>query len=89
VPHPWATTTDSDSRATAQFFRNALHGENIVLKSAGKQLRSYCYVADCASAVLTVLTSGTSGEAYNIANPENKITIAGLAETIAKAAGKK
>jgi nucleoside-diphosphate-sugar epimerase len=82
------TITDSDSRATAQFFRNALHGEDIVMKSAGTQLRSYCYVADCASAIMTVLTCGESGQAYNSANPEDKITIAGLAETIAKAAGR-
>jgi nucleoside-diphosphate-sugar epimerase len=82
------TITDSDSRATAQFFRNALHGEDIVLKSAGTQLRSYCYAADCASAIMTVLACGESGQAYNSANPEDKITIAGLAETIAEAAGR-
>jgi nucleoside-diphosphate-sugar epimerase len=84
-----AGMTDTDSRATAQFFRNALKNEDIVLKSAGNQLRSYCYVADCASALLTILTCGKSGEAYNIANPNARITIAGLAEIIAKTAGKK
>ena len=38
-----------DNRATAQFIGNALRGEDIVLKSSGSQLRSYCYVADCVS----------------------------------------
>lgn len=81
------TMTESDNRATVQFFRNALNGENIVLKSAGLQLRSYCYVADCVSAILTVLARGKSGEAYNSANPDSVITIAGLAQAIAEAAG--
>lgn len=79
--------TESDNRAVVQFFKNALNGENIVLKSAGQQLRSYCYVADCVSAILTVLMSGRSGEAYNSANPDSVITIAGLAQVIAEAAG--
>lgn len=79
--------TESDNRAVVQFFRNALNGENIVLKSAGSQLRSYCYVADCVSAILTVLMRGASGEAYNSANPDSIITIAGLAQAIAETAG--
>lgn len=81
--------TPSDNRANVQFFRNVLNGEDIVMKSAGAQMRSYNYVADCASALLTVLIMGNSGEAYNTANPEARCTIAQLAETIAKCTGKK
>jgi nucleoside-diphosphate-sugar epimerase len=81
--------TEEDSRANAQFFRNVLRGEDIVMKSAGQQMRSYCYVADCASCIITALINGNSGEAYNSANPVSRITIAGLAEEIAKAAGRK
>ena len=81
--------TEEDSRANAQFFRNVLADEDIVLKSEGKQLRSYCYVADCASAMLTVLSYGICGEAYNVANPQARITISGLAEIIAEEAGKR
>ena len=80
--------TSTDNRANAQFIRNALNGENIIMKSAGSQIRSYNYIADCASAILTVLVYGTSGEAYNIANPNVKISIADLAKIIAKTAGK-
>ena len=52
-------------------------------------MRSYCYIVDCASAVLTVLLHGKSGEAYNCANPEAQATIAGLAELIAKISGRR
>lgn len=75
----------ADNRAHAQFFRSAVAGENIVMKSAGKQMRSYNYVADCISGLLTVLVNGEAGEAYNVANPESRMTIAELAEKIATA----
>ena len=45
----------SSSKADVQFLNKALSGENIVLKSSGMQKRSYCYVADTVSALLTVL----------------------------------
>ena len=79
------TITDSDSRASAQFTRKAKIGDNIVMKSAGSQLRSYCYTFDCASAILTVLINGKCGEAYNISNPNSVVTIREMAEALAKA----
>lgn len=42
-------------------------------------------MADCAAALLSVLVQGISGEAYNLANPHSKLTIAELAEKIAVA----
>ena len=75
-----------DNRATAQFFRNAINGEDIVLKSKGEQRRSYLYAADSASAILSVLTSGESGKAYDIASDDCVVTIAELAGMIAEAA---
>lgn len=76
--------TESDNRVYAQFIRNVLKGENIVMKSTGGQIRSWCYVVDCVSALLYVLLKGVSGEAYNIADPNSVITIKELAEMIAK-----
>lgn len=79
------TITDYDSRASAQFTRKAKLGEDIIMKSAGSQLRSYCYTLDCASAILTVLINGKKGEAYNISNPYSIVTIREMAEALAKA----
>jgi len=79
--------TAADNRAHAQFFRNALAGENIVLKSAGSQMRSYSYVSDCISGLFTVLARGENARAYNLANPDARVTIAQLAQAIAQAAG--
>lgn len=83
------TMTSADSRASAQFARNVLNGQDIIMKSAGLQLRSYCYVFDCVSAIMTVLLNGKSGEAYNISNKDSVITIKQLAETFANSCGKK
>lgn len=81
------TMTDSDSRASAQFARKALKGEDIIMKSAGTQLRSYCYVTDCASAILHVLMQGVRGEAYNISNPGSVCTVSDIAEAFAAIGG--
>ena len=79
--------TPVDNRAHAQFFRSGVAHKDIVMKSAGTQMRSYCYIGDCCSAILTVLMRGKSGEAYNSANPDVRVTIAELAQAIASAAG--
>lgn len=81
------TATASDNRASTQFPRDALAGKDIVMKSAGTQLRSYCYVLDCASAILTVLLRGETAHAYNISNPESVVTIRQMAQAFADAAG--
>lgn len=79
------TITASDSRATAQFTRKAAAGENIIMKSAGTQLRSYTYTLDCASALLCVLLNGEKNSAYNISNPDSVCSIRQIAEALAEA----
>lgn len=81
--------TDRDSRASAQFFRDVIAGRDIEMKSSGSQLRSYCYVLDCATALLTLLLHGRKGTAYNISNRDSVVTIRRLAEEIAQQAGRK
>ena len=76
--------TPSDNRVYAQFIRNILRGEDIVMKSTGSQYRSWCYVVDCASALLHILLKGDCGQAYNIADPTAIITIRELAEMVAQ-----
>ena len=81
--------TPTDSRANVQFLKNGFDGNDIVMKSAGTQERSYTYVADCASAALTVLLKGKKGSAYNSAVPEARATIAGFARAVAEVSGTK
>lgn len=81
--------TEQDNRVYAQFIRNVLRGEDIVMKSTGEQFRSWCYVVDCVSALLHILLKGECGQAYNIADANSNISIRELAETIAEIGGRK
>ena len=84
-----ATMLDSDSKALAQFIKKALRKEDIVLKSAGNQLFSYCYVCDAVEAIMKVMLDGESGQAYNIADNDSNITLRDLAGLLADTAGTK
>jgi len=83
------TIQRSDSRASSQFIMNVVDGEDIVMKSEGKQVRSYCYSLDCATGLLRILVSGVNGEAYNVANNNSIVSIRELAETISKCGNRK
>lgn len=83
------TATQADNRASSQFPRDVKAGRDIVMKSPGTQLRSYCYVLDCASAVLAAMLEGGAGCAYNISNRNSVVTIRQMAQAFADAAGRK
>ena len=78
------TALNSDNRVSSLFARKAAAGEDLVMKSAGTQIRSYCHCIDCGTAILSVLTRGASMQAYNISNKESVITIRQMAEILAK-----
>lgn len=79
------TMQENNTRADVQFLSRAAAGETIIMKSAGEQYRSYCYVQDAVIGILTLLLNGTAGEAYNIANGDSNVTIRTFAETVAEA----
>lgn len=81
--------SEQDNRVYAQFIRNVINDDDIVMKSTGEQFRSWCYVVDCVSGLFHVLLKGERGEAYNIADVKSNISIRELAETIAEIGGKK
>lgn len=76
---------DSDDRAYAQFIGKAANNEDIVLNSPGLLKRSWCYVVDCITGILTILVKGENGQAYNIAG--ESFTIKDFASMIAEVAG--
>lgn len=84
-----ADKTKKDTKAMAQFIRNAVEGENIILKSKGLQKYSYVYIADAVSGILNVLLDGKTGEAYNISADYDGMTLGQYAEFIASLGGKK
>ena len=83
------TMSSTDNKVVAQFIRKIINKENIVLKSEGKQKRSYCYVADTVAGIVSILFNGKPGEAYNIASSKSTITIKDMAQIAADIAGTK
>lgn len=71
-----------DGRVFADFVSNIINNENIIMKSEGKTVRSFCYIADAISGFLTVLLKGRNAQAYNLANEKATISIRTLAETL-------
>ena len=81
------TAVESDNRVSSAWAYAVARGEDIVMKSDGSQIRSYCYCLDSASAILKVMLRGESVHAYNISNPESIINIRSMARILAKSAG--
>ena len=77
-----------DTKAMSQFIDSAVAGEDIILKSKGNQRFSYCYIADAVSGILKVLLDGASGEAYNIADEDDGMTLGDYAKYLAELTGK-
>ena len=82
------TMLESDTKASSQFIKKALNGEDIVLKSKGEQLFSYTYVADAVSAMLHVMLNGENGMAYNVSNRNCNVKLKDFAAECARFAGK-
>ena len=81
------TASRTDNRVSSAWAYDVVQGKDIVMKSDGAQIRSYCYCLDCASAILKVLLKGENRQAYNISNPASVINIRQMAELLAKSAG--
>lgn len=68
-----------DGRVYADFISDIVNNRNIVMKSDGLAKRSFCYLSDATIAFFKILLDGKEGEAYNVGNPDNEISIINLA----------
>lgn len=73
-----------DSKALSQFLMSAVKGQDIPLKSSGEQKYSYLYVSDAVSGMLKIMFEGVAGEAYNISEDEDILSLKEIATFIAK-----
>lgn len=81
------TAGEWDNRVSSAFARLAADGTDIVMKSAGSQIRSYCHCFDCATAIIAVMLKGEKAKAYNVSNKNSIITIRQMAELLSKHGG--
>ena len=72
----------NDSKVVAVLANAAAKREEMVLKSKGEQRRSYTYISDAVTGLLTVLLRGENRVAYNIASSLCVTTIADIGATL-------
>jgi UDP-glucose 4-epimerase len=63
-----------------RFIKQCLAGEPLTVYGDGGMIRAFTHVIDVAEGIVRALRLGRRGEAYNIGNPQNKISIRDLAE---------
>ena len=72
-----------DGRVQADFLKNVVFHEDILMKSEGLPVRTYTYIADAVAGMFMILLNGEE-TAYNIGDENAKISIRGLAELLVK-----
>ncbi len=82
--HTYAPTMDieNDPRVFASFVNNVVKGQNIEMKSDGSGKRSFCYITDAIEGYFRILLDGVSGEAYNVCNESQHMSVFELAEKL-------
>lgn len=71
-----------DGRVYADFISDIVQNRDIVMKSDGTAIRSFCYLADATIGFFQVLLQGEKGEAYNVGNDKGEISILELANLL-------
>lgn len=79
-----AGTLQGENRVFAQFARSVIEKKDIVLHTAGGSEGNYVYSRDAITAILTALLKGKEGEAYNVANMSNHMTVVEMAHLVAE-----
>jgi len=70
-----------DGRVQADFLKNVLNNEDIILKSDGSSVRTYTYISDAITAMFLVLLK-SNDIVYNISDENSKTSIKELAEVL-------
>jgi len=70
------------------FIVNALDDKPLYIHNEGSQIRSWCYIDDIVEAIILCLTKKEAvGQAFNIGNPRNTLTIYNLAKEVKRLSG--
>ncbi|TSC72505.1 MAG: dTDP-D-glucose 4,6-dehydratase-like protein [Parcubacteria group bacterium Gr01-1014_38] len=76
-----------DRRVMPTFGLRTLRGESLPVHGDGHQTRTFCYITDALTGFLKALLAGRPGEAYNVGNDDQEITMGELASLFAEIGG--
>ncbi|MBU9889727.1 MAG: NAD-dependent epimerase/dehydratase family protein [Candidatus Omnitrophica bacterium] len=74
-----------DYRVLPNFIEHALRKEPLPIHGDGRNTRSFCYINDAIEMIFRVLFSDANGEAFNVGNPDQEISVEGLAKELVAA----
>ena len=72
----------SDNRMPIQFARSVVEKKNIILHTEGKSISNFVYLSDAIEGILTILTKGIKGCAYNVCNDQETRSVREIAELV-------
>lgn len=81
--------SQDDGRIHIDFISQILREHKIVLKGDGSPVRSFIYITDAIIGILTVLTNGEIGQAYNVCNENAEVSVLEFARIMAGCAKEK
>lgn len=76
-----------DRRIIPDLMSSALRSAPIVLHSDGRATRSFCYIADAVDAMMRLLLSPYDGEAFNVGNDHEEMSVWDAARCLQEIAG--
>jgi nucleoside-diphosphate-sugar epimerase len=86
--HTYDPTIDlKDSRLFSEFVADVVAERNIVMKSDGTPVRTFCYISDATTAYFKVLLDAPGGEAYGVRNSDYQMSVYELAELLVRLSG--
>lgn len=71
-----------DQRLFSEIARAVIKKQDITLQTTGTSKRCYLYTVDAITAILMILLTGKSGEAYNAANPSTYSSIVDMTNMV-------
>lgn len=78
-----------DKRVMSDFINNGLNNEPIIMYSKGADTRTFCYISDAIEGFFRILLSNFNGQAFNIGNDSEEISMINLAQLINQILGNK
>lgn len=75
-----------DGRIHIDFISQILNRHKIILKGDGNPVRSFIYITDAITGILTVLTDGKNGQVYNVSNEDSEASVLEFAEVMSACA---
>lgn len=84
ICHTYGPTMDieNDRRVFSSFVSDIVCGRNIKIESTGAAERPFCYIADATAGFFQILLKGSPGNAYNVCNQDEFLSIKGLADIL-------